>query len=46
MSDFEQELAQISQESIGEEEEKGELTPEILEHYFGKFSADTDAPVH
>ncbi|MGO1297985.1 MAG: restriction endonuclease subunit S [Vibrio sp.] len=66
MSDFEQELAQISEESIGEAEEKlptleeqqaivaklkqleekGELTPEILEHYFGKFSTDADAPVH
>lgn len=66
MSDFEQELAQITEDSLGEEEVKlptleeqqaivaelkrlegaGKLTPEILEHYFGQFSADTDAPVH
>lgn len=27
-------------------EEAGELTPEILEEYFGKFYAKTDAPIH
>lgn len=27
-------------------EAKGELTPEVLEEYFGKFYAKTDAPVH
>ncbi len=27
-------------------EEEGKLTPEILEHYFGKFYAKTDAPIH
>lgn len=27
-------------------EAEGELTPEILEAHFGKFYANTDAPVH
>lgn len=27
-------------------EEAGELTPEILEKYFGKFYSKTDKPVH
>ncbi|QIJ86034.1 restriction endonuclease subunit S [Vibrio coralliilyticus OCN008] len=27
-------------------EEAGELTPEILEQYFGKFYSKTDKPVH
>ncbi|CAH0537535.1 restriction endonuclease subunit S [Vibrio marisflavi] len=31
---------------LKELEEKGELTPEILEKYFGQFYADTDKPVH
>ncbi|MCL9780602.1 restriction endonuclease subunit S [Vibrio sp. S4M6] len=31
---------------LKELEAKGELTPEVLETYFGKFYADTDKPVH
>ncbi|GAA5646134.1 MULTISPECIES: hypothetical protein [Vibrio] len=27
-------------------EAEGKLTPEILEQYFGKFYAKTDAPIH
>ncbi|MER2498921.1 restriction endonuclease subunit S [Vibrio neptunius] len=27
-------------------EEAGELTPEILEQYFGKFYSKTDKPIH
>ncbi|MFA1560555.1 chromosome partitioning protein ParA [Aliivibrio fischeri] len=27
-------------------EEAGELTPEVLEAHFGKFSADDSAPIH
>ncbi|WP_261818048.1 restriction endonuclease subunit S [Vibrio gallicus] len=27
-------------------EEAGELTPEVLEKYFGKFNNKTDAPIH
>lgn len=27
-------------------EEAGELTPEVLEAHFGKFSADNNAPIH
>ncbi|CAM3066871.1 restriction endonuclease subunit S [Vibrio rarus] len=27
-------------------EEAGELTPEVLEQYFGKFYAKNEAPVH
>ncbi len=27
-------------------EEAGELTPEVLEEYFGKFYAKTDTPIH
>jgi restriction endonuclease S subunit len=27
-------------------ESEGKLTPEILEHYFGKFFADSDTPIH
>ncbi|ANS87846.1 hypothetical protein VSVS12_04146 [Vibrio scophthalmi] len=27
-------------------EEAGELTPEVLEQYFGQFYAKSDAPVH
>ncbi|MUI54423.1 restriction endonuclease subunit S [Aliivibrio fischeri] len=27
-------------------EEAGELTPEVLEAHFGKFSADDRAPIH
>lgn len=31
---------------LKELEEKGELTPEVLEQHFGKFYATTDKPVH
>ncbi|OBT09473.1 chromosome partitioning protein ParA [Vibrio sp. UCD-FRSSP16_10] len=27
-------------------EEAGELTPEVLEQYFGKFYAKNEAPIH
>lgn len=27
-------------------EDAGELTPEVLEEYFGKFYAKTDTPIH
>ncbi|WP_194436548.1 restriction endonuclease subunit S [Vibrio fluminensis] len=27
-------------------EEAGELTPEVLEQYFGKFYSKTDTPIH
>lgn len=27
-------------------EEAGELTPEVLEQYFGKFYSKSDSPVH
>ncbi|KII76049.1 hypothetical protein [Vibrio renipiscarius] len=66
MSDFEKELAQMSQEMGNEPEvalptmeeqktiaaelkrleEAGELTPEVLEQYFGQFYTKSDAPVH
>lgn len=31
---------------LKELEAKGELTPEVLEQYFGKFYAKNDKPVH
>jgi hypothetical protein len=27
-------------------EAEGKLTPEILEHYFGKFNKENDVPIH
>ncbi|SJN59016.1 restriction endonuclease subunit S [Vibrio ruber] len=31
---------------LKELEAKGELTPEVLEEYFGQFAADAGVPVH
>jgi restriction endonuclease S subunit len=52
----EQEKEEIQLPSIDEQkaivaelkrlETQGELTPEILEAHFGKFYANTDAPIH
>lgn len=27
-------------------EEEGKLTPEVLEHYFGRFNKENDVPIH
>ncbi|MEH0665112.1 restriction endonuclease subunit S [Vibrio scophthalmi] len=33
-------------QKLKELEAEGKLTPEVLEEYFGKFYAKTDAPIH